>query len=607
MRPVTSFAVLLAALLFAPTARSQESLFIQSLQVRGSGRPVELETHAGQRLDRARLERDLRRLWATGWFDDVRIESAETPEGLRLVFTLAEKPRLYLRRVRFEPEGEKRPLALQPGTALDATVAKRVAALLRQRLVEEGHADAQVEAELVPAGFQEADLLLRLAPGPRYRVEEIRFSGNPGLDPDELQAALRATRVRRPFLVWTQRPPFSQQAVEADLERLRSLYLSRGYFRARLALRGLEFAEEKATVTVEVNSGPRFRVERVEIAGAELDEDAAPDLEGNFSPRALCRCLLEAQRAAETEGALDFSARLEIEPSAAPAWAALGVGNDWVSAQDAAGRAEDWVALTARVEAGPPMTVARIEFRGHHSFSDLTLRRAWKLEEGELFDRPALLRSLAALNRLGFFEPVTEEAVALTPTGDGRSVHLTVALKEKPRGRWALSGPLGPVSLAGPLQLAVGSRLPPWGQGALELSTYYGTVSLLGFSQPGLRALSLLPQTRWAPLLALERPILPGQSWQSGFLLAPQLGWRGTLAGYALAHARTAAENALPGDPAGGSSLAVPVRWEAGEAERAAAPERAGFLLCEAPAPRWRWLRSAAAMGLEFLLARPLL
>ena len=37
---------------------------------------------------------------------------------------------------------------------------------------------------------------------------------------------------------------------------------------------------------------------------------------------------------------------------------------------------------------------------------------------------------------------------------------------------WLLSGPVGPMSVAGPLQFAIGSRLPSWGQGIFEMATY---------------------------------------------------------------------------------------------------------------------------------------
>lgn len=617
MRRRLSSSVILLGLLFCLAGRAEDRLFIQGLQIRGSGRRVQLETHAGQRLDPARIARDVRRLWATGWFDDIRVEAAEAPEGIQLLFTLVEKPRLYLRRVVFEPPSERRGVGIEPGAPIDVVLAHWAAAALRREWVEDGYAEAEVEADLIPVGFQQADLRLRVEPGRRYRVREVRFSGRPGMEPKKLQRALRSTRLRRllPGLPglwsgWRLHPPFSERRLQADLERLRSLYLSQGYFDARVGLAEVDFVKDKATITIALESGSSYRVRRTDVVGAEPGEQLEPTISGNFSARELCRCLLRAQQESESHGRLGFAARLEVEAAAEPPWAMLS-GASWPSqtekkdaaATDRSFGKQNWVALTARIETGPAYRVGRIEFRGHHAFSDLTLRRALRLEEQELFHAGRLRRSLARLNRLGFLERVREDHVQVERHPEGGGVNLTIAVKEKRPGRWSLSGPLGPLSISGPLQFTLGSRLPAWGRGPLELSTYYATFSLLAFSQPVLRALSLLPRTRFQPRIALERPYLPGQGWQSGFLLSPQLGWRATLASYALTQAHNAARTALASDPAGAPGLSVPVWWRTGEEANGPANHRpAGVLLCRASPPRWAWLRTAGTTAMNWLL-----
>ena len=612
-----SSVLLLLGLLLSAPASAEDGLFIQHLQIRGSARPVELETHAGQRLERARIARDIRRLWATGWFEDVRVETAPAPEGLHVVFTLAEKPRLYLRRVEFEPAGERRPLGIKSGRAVDNMFAHQVAAALRRQLLEEGYAEAEVAAELIPAGFQEADLLLRVEPGRRYHVEQVLFSGNPGLKSEELKQALRLTRGRRllPGLPglwkgWVLRPPFSERRVEADVAQLHSLYLSRGYFEAQIGLAEVEITGNKATLTIGVESGPGYHVRETRVRGAEPGDELEPRLGGEFPAGDLCHCLREARRRAESTGQLDFAVQLRIEAAQAPPWAFLANRAPQTPPErqeEAAAantpRGEKWVALTASIASGPGYTVGRIEFRGHHSFGDPTLRRALQLREGDLFDRSWLRRSLARLNRLGFLEPVREDDVRLFRDPEGRRVHVIITVREKKRGRWSLSGPLGPLSLTGPLQFALSSRLPAWGRGPLELSTYNATFGLLAFSQPALFGLGLLPKTHLLPLVALERPFLPGQGWQSGFLLSPQLGWRGTLAHYGFTQARQGARAALRSHPADPLGLTVPVWWGPDEDDGTAAARFAGVLRCDASRPRWAWLRKASTAALDFLLA----
>src|SRR5690606_10377063 len=103
---------------------------------------------------------------------------------------------------------------------------------------------------------------------------------------------------------------------------------------------------------------------------------------------------------------------------------------------------------------------------------------------------------------------------------------------------WAISGPVGPLSIAGPLQFTIGSRLPAWGRGILELSTYTASLSFMAFAHPLANFLPFLPKNRFLLLGSLHRPLLPGQRFVSGYTIAPQLGWQGMLLGYGMSQAR---------------------------------------------------------------------
>lgn len=593
-RLVVAVPLLLAALVCIPL-HAQEEPVIAEVRIEGTRRPLELELRSGAAFDAARVRAEVRRLWATGWFDDIRVERADSPEGVLLVFVLTEKPRLYLRRVKFEPEGERRELGLEPGAPVDAVLAQRVATRLRQALREEGYQDAEARAELVPVGFQEADLRVRVERGRHYQVDEVRFVGKPQARPEELRRVVHSARVRRllpgipgVWAGWRLRPAFSHELLETDLQRLRSWYLSRGFFDASVTLRGVELDENRAMVTVEIEAGRRYRVRSMEVAGAAGSEPE-PQLDGAFPARELCACLLDAKRAAEKAGRLDFALRLEVAKTAAPPWAYLN------SPEELQPTSRSWVALTARVEEGEAYRVGRIEFQGHHSVSESTLRRAFELHEGDVLDLGRVRRSVARLSQFSFLEPAVEGDVRLQRDPKRGTVGLTLRLRERPRGRWTFSGPLG----AGPLHYSIGTRLPGWGRGPLELSTYVASFHLLAFSFPALEAVSLLPRTLWLPLLGVERPYLPGQRWQSGFFVAPQLGWRGTVISYLTAQARQAATEALGADVENPQRLAVPVV----RVSEASDARPAGLLLCEAQPPRLAWLRAAALTAVDVVFS----
>lgn len=552
---------------------------VRSVEAPGRPGAISLGTQPGQPLDSATIEDDVRRLWATGRFQDIRVESAESAGGADVVFRVVEKERLYLREVRFEPAGQKRAVRIQRGAPIDERLAQQAAVALRKQLVEEGHKDAKVEADLVPAGSRRADLLLRVEPGERYRIGKVRFTGDIALEPKDLSRSLRALRVRRLLPGIKSRPPFVEAAIPSDLERLRSLYLSRGYIDVQVRLDRVEHKEGRTAVTIGIDAGPRYNIREITVAARGEPRKLEGPKREEPAVRELCDCLLRARRDSEEEGRIDFDARLEarIEP-------------------DREAR------LAAEITAGPPYTVGRIEFRGNHSFSDSTVRRAFVLDEGALFDWERLLRSLVRLNRLGMFEPVTMADVMANREEATRRVNLTVFLRQKPRGRWFLSGPVGPPALSGPLTAAVASRLPGWGRGIFETSTYYVTLSVSAFANPFLRLAPLAAGSRWIPLFSLGRPLIAGQGWTSGFAISPQLGWKGMLASYGANQLHRGVRGLLRSDAPAQAGLVVPVeRVEGGDAKPA------GFLICEPERSRWAWLRTAGTIAADWLLvAAPL-
>jgi hypothetical protein len=415
-----------------------------------------------------------------------------------------------------------------------------------------------------------------------YRIHDVRFRGDLAFAPDVLANVLESLKVRRVIPgVWTRRPIYDVRAVDADLARLRSFYLSNGYFDAQVGIADVTFAGGGATVTLDARAGPRSRVRQVRIEGLFGErEQIGADASGEFPVDPLCACLLDARRAAETDGRLDFIVAVEV----APVDGEINV-----------------VDVTARVRMGTAHLVGRIEFSGHHGINESTLRRAMALQEGELFDVGQLRRDLARLNAFGLFEPLALTDVSIATNPDGVSADLMIPLRERPRRRWSLSGPVLPPGL-GSLSASISSHLPAWGRGLFEASTYYVTFNLIGLANPLLRALPMASKARPSGLLVLERPYLPGQPLLSGFALSPALSPRAMLAHYGRTHLTRGVHAVLGGEPR--DAMGVPVmtggaRNAGGDSELPAA----ALLICDPPSPRLWWLRHGALQAADLALA----
>ena len=268
---------------------------------------------------------------------------------------------------------------------------------------------------------------------------------------------------------------------------------------------------------------------------------------------ALCACLLDARRSAEAQGRLDFTAQVEFAGTGGP------------------------VAVTARIWMGLAHVVGRINFAGHFGINDSTLRRAMTIYERDLLDVGQLRRSLARINDIGVFEPLTLADISVVRRDDGVTADLTIPLRERRRRWWSVSGPVLPG--IGSLQASLASRLPPWGRGIFEATTYFISLNVAGLAKP---------------FLALERPVIPGQELLSGFAVSPALSPRAMLMHYGRTHLARGISAILDAE-VHDDPLAVPVT-SAGRLQDET-------LVCVPPKPRLWWLRRGAAATVNVALA----
>lgn len=534
----------------------------------GAPAALALETKAGDPLNPAKLQRDVHKIWSTGRISDIQVEATPDGDAVRLNFRLKPTTTVRVRRVRVNPPTPGVRVELETGTDLDWLGAQQVATAVRKQLVASGYPEATAEARLVPLSDGWADLEIRADKQHTADIASVSFSGELGVTPSELRHALQATESKRMipgipgiWRGWRISPAYSDDGIQSDLANLRSFYYRRGYFDADVRLGSVAFAGGKAQVAYAIESGPRSLIRTVNGAAVRRHSRYPADM--------VCRELFEEQGEAERRGILDFSARVEIQGT------------------------PPWVDATSAVRTGPAYRVDRIEFRGNHRFSDQSVRRTMLLDEGAPLDQMLLRKSLARINRNGWFEPLTERDVVMnTPPGSDRAT-VTLVMKEKKSRNWYLSGPAGPMSVGGSLRFAIGSRLPSWGRGALELSTYTLSLNLMLFAKPAAALLPFLPNRRFIRFVTIERQLLPGQRFLSGFAISPELGWQGTLAGYGVSQTRNFLQGILQTDRALTPDLLATVAHEG----------REGTLRCEPPPPRFNRLRQIAGAGINVLLS----
>jgi outer membrane protein assembly factor BamA len=562
---------------------------VTSVEVLPAEPSISLETRSGQPLDETKVRNDVKTLWRSGKFSDVRVEETGEGKDLHVVFHVEPKPKLLLRRIDVEPPTPGIDIQLPANTQMDDYAAQLVATSVQKQLVASGYGSAKVTARLTPAGADHVDLKVDIDRGDRVDVGPVTLAGDlgePGLKP---RKALKWTSSKTMIPAipgiwkgWHVVPGFNDIVMQNDAANLTSYYYSRGYFDANVNPSATTIAGGKAGVRFDIQAGPRYFVRNINVVGGEGATQIEPSHDGTFPVQQLCKAMLDERRRAERAGVLDFSARVEARDVPAPE-TQIGSGT------------HEWVDLTATVERGPRYKIGRIEFVGSTSFTDRTYRRAMIFDEGDPLDEYLLRKSLARLNNTGLFEPLSQaDVVVNTPSGTDRA-DLTIRLRERKSRQWYFSGPVGPLSLGDSLQFAIGSRLPPWGKRVIDLATFTASIHLMFFAKPLGSVLPGFSNRRFQPILQLSRPLLPGQFLISGFSVSPQLGWQGVLLGYGASQTRNLLSGVLESPRSYTPPLTVSVVHTG-----PVSSGREGAISCEMPKTKLDWVKQITDITTRF-------
>ena len=212
-----------------------------SIVVEGNRR-VEAETirsyfraGPGERLDSYKIDQALKALYATGLFQDVRINQA----GGRLIVTVVENP--VINRVAFE--GNKK---VKDDQLLNEVQSKPRGTLSRptvqadvQRIVEiyrrNGRFDVRVEPKIIELPNNRVDLVFEINEGEKTGVKKIRFVGNNAYRDQRLKDEIKTTETLSDSRASCRSADiYDPDRIEADRDLLRRFYLKHGFADVRV-------------------------------------------------------------------------------------------------------------------------------------------------------------------------------------------------------------------------------------------------------------------------------------------------------------------------------------------------------------------------------------
>jgi outer membrane protein insertion porin family len=379
-----------------------------------------LPIKVGETMNAQKARAALRALYATGFFQDVRLEA----ENDVLVVFVRERPAIaqidFSGMKEFEPDNVRkvlRELGMAEGRIFDRSVLDAAEQELKRQYLSRGMYAAEVQTTVTPLERNRVGISIAVTEGPVAKIRGINIVGASAFSEGEL---LGLFVLRTPgWLTWyTQHDRYSRERLSADLETLRSFYLNRGYLDFSLESTQVQITPDRQDIYITVNivEGEIYTVSEVALAGQLL------------VPREELERLVQLKPG-------DVFSREKLAASTKAISDRLGnEGYAFANANAIPNidKAKRTVAFNIVVDPGRRVYVRRIDVAGNNKTRDEVVRREMRQLEGAYYDASKIQLSRRRIDRTNFFGEVTVETLPVEGSPDQVDVVYTV--KEKATG-----------------------------------------------------------------------------------------------------------------------------------------------------------------------------
>lgn len=227
-----------------------------------------VKTRKGRAYDPQLIQKDLRRLFGTRKFHNVRVRKEQAKGGLHVTFEVVERPLIdeirFIGNRRYTDKKLRKEAGLEVGDPLNIYMVQEA-----RRKVEDyyhSHGFAKTQVSIVEGGKRtDRRVVLRVEEGEIQRIWKVDFVGNdPSLATD---ARLKTLIESKPgILKYLFGGKVDYSKIEEDRQRLVGYYRGLGYFKAEVS-RIVEESDQWITLTFVIDEGPRYKIRDVSVIG----------------------------------------------------------------------------------------------------------------------------------------------------------------------------------------------------------------------------------------------------------------------------------------------------------------------------------------------------
>ncbi|MEW6264690.1 MAG: outer membrane protein assembly factor BamA [Thermodesulfobacteriota bacterium] len=381
-----------------------------------------IQTQPGDSFSETKLSEDLKRVFGMNFFDDVKVDVDDSPEGKIVKFIVDEKPAI----AQVDFSGNR---MLESETLMGALGYSLYAIMDPQRMAdsienlkklyrEKGYYKAQITYESEPVGPKTVAVKYKVEEGSRMYVDRIDFLGNEAFSDRKLRKQMQTST--KNFLSWlTDSGILNQEVLKEDVTRLMAWYLNNGYLRARVGEPQVNVEGDDLVITISVMEGPQYKVGKVGVTG---------DL---IAPEETLLSKIKINRQKIYIGEVVRKDVLALRDF----YADHGYAYNDINPKLTEHEDTKTVDIVYAIEKKKQVTFERIVIAGNDKTKDKVIRRELKVVEGDLFSATNMRQSKTNLLRLGYFDDVQ------MTTSDGsvdNTMNLKIDVKERPTGAFSI-------------------------------------------------------------------------------------------------------------------------------------------------------------------------
>ena len=455
--PRTTVSLLLCLLLISVAgSRAQVlapgGLIVRQIDVQFAGQPntsrervlSNMRTAVGQPFNQATVEEDIRSLYATGDYPNVRIFQEPVSDGVKVIVIVA--TRATIRNITFTGNSQvsaralRRKLTIKASRVLNEETLEADRQKLLEYYADKGFEETDIKtAVAMDDRTNTADVTFTITEGLKGSLQRVFFEGNQHISSFQLRKAMKETRGRTLISFIDKSGRLDRNKMRTDLDEVRELYQNKGYIDVDVAEPRVERdAKNNIILRIAIREGGQYRVGTLGFEGTQVFTDAElrrflKMKEGAiYSPKGLKD---------DRKTIVDYyGSRGYVDASVAPQ------GNPSSS---------NTVALRYKVDEGGRSYVERVNIEGNTLTKDKVLRREIPVAPGDIFNTVLVEAGKKRLENLGYFEKVDTNPVDTVVPG---RKDLDVLVQEKRTGSLSFGAGFSSIdSLLGQVELSQGN------------------------------------------------------------------------------------------------------------------------------------------------------